>query len=356
MSSPFLLFRKPRSFDEVLCQGRAVDELRRRVQKNRHLPNLILHGPNGVGKKTLARLYAEAALCEGPSPEGIPCRSCATCGSLRDGGLSLGLIWVEGGARNLPDDLRKHARAGAYGERCMTIVTNAEKMSAEGYDQLLKVFEQSGTTFVLITEDPQRIRTAIRSRCIAYRMRKLEVSKARGVMRAALTSRHIEADSQVLNVLVALSKGRPGEMLRLLDRLAPDSELALSAVRKLFGLEWPIELATEWSSILRADIGGWEPPESQRRVVTTELARRIRALLAHAINELQNDADSNLETTGDAAVLHLDRTMTGSFEKELRNAAAERGLHPQQLVRHLAWFWSVYVPPVLVDPPPASPT
>lgn len=147
MASSGMLFSQPKSFNEILCQGRAVDELRRRVQNNRHLPNIILQGPNGVGKKTLARLYVEAALCDAPTTEGCPCRSCAMCGTLRDGGMSLDLIWVEGGAGDLPEHLKKHARMGAYGERCMTVITGAESISAKGYDQLLKVFEQSGTTF-----------------------------------------------------------------------------------------------------------------------------------------------------------------------------------------------------------------
>ena len=68
------------SFAAVIGQKHLVQELRERFQSGQHDRPLLLVGPVGSGKRTIARLYAKALLCEDRSemePRGC-CQSCST--------------------------------------------------------------------------------------------------------------------------------------------------------------------------------------------------------------------------------------------------------------------------------------
>jgi hypothetical protein len=64
------------SFATMVGHTKAVAALRERVLEDRHGTGIILHGPRGVGKRTLARIYARAVLCEGPPEAGEACKKC----------------------------------------------------------------------------------------------------------------------------------------------------------------------------------------------------------------------------------------------------------------------------------------
>ena len=70
---------RPKSFEEVLGQDELVSTLAKRVITKDHSRHIVLHGPEGSGKTTVARLYAKALQCEEPTPTGSPCQSCAPC-------------------------------------------------------------------------------------------------------------------------------------------------------------------------------------------------------------------------------------------------------------------------------------
>jgi hypothetical protein len=70
---------RPKGFDEVLGQKELVSTLAKRVTTKDHSRHIVLHGPEGSGKLTLARLYAQALQCVEPTPTGSPCQRCDPC-------------------------------------------------------------------------------------------------------------------------------------------------------------------------------------------------------------------------------------------------------------------------------------
>ena len=68
---------RPRNFDEVFGQSVPVRYLRSIV--GRRPRSVIISGPYGSGKTTLARIYAKAALCERLTKTGNPCDECDYC-------------------------------------------------------------------------------------------------------------------------------------------------------------------------------------------------------------------------------------------------------------------------------------
>ncbi len=350
------LLSEPTCFDEVLNQGRAVNELRRRVQRKQHLPSIVLHGPKGVGKKTLARIYAEAARCEAPTEQGGRCDKCSTCKSFKGSGEPLGFVWANGAGEGLPRALRKLAQVGTFGERPLFVVVEAEKITDEGYDELLKAIEETQTTFVFVTDLEKSVRAAIRSRCVNYLVKPLSSSATRQFLCGELAPQRASAASQVLDVLVAHTRGIPGEMIRVVRLVQSSADHSLDAVRGELELDWPLELAGAWARILRTDIDGWDLPEPLRAVPVNEQLRRVRALLLYAINEGDVGVELKGRSVTDAALLHRDKEFAKLLIGELNAAAAERGVSSRQLGAHLTSFWCAYVPPQhAFDPPAVAP-
>lgn len=75
---------RPRTFEDVLGQPRAV-ELLGRLAVDPAPSSVVIYGPTGAGKTTLARIYAQARLCEAPTTSGSPCLACSACASIDQG-------------------------------------------------------------------------------------------------------------------------------------------------------------------------------------------------------------------------------------------------------------------------------
>ena len=65
------------TFDDIVGQSTAVELLRRLLAGARVPHALIFHGPESVGKATVAEVFTAALLCEGDEPH--PCGSCQAC-------------------------------------------------------------------------------------------------------------------------------------------------------------------------------------------------------------------------------------------------------------------------------------
>ena len=165
---------RPKSFEEVLGQDELVSTLSRRVITKDHSRHIVLHGPEGSGKTTVARLYAKALQCSEPTPTGSPCHRCDAC--TFGGGLNYIEIDAERygnieHARYLRVYLRGHLGA-LVGERSAIVVKNADRLSGSAADILLKAVEEySGTTtFIFVLHEVSALQPALRSRAQAFRL------------------------------------------------------------------------------------------------------------------------------------------------------------------------------------------
>ena len=140
------LYRKyrPQGPSEVLGQDHVIRALSGAVREGRLAHAFLLCGPRGTGKTSTARILAKMVNCEsGPTPE--PCGSCDQCVAVRDG-QHLDVVEIDAASHGGVDDARdlreKAPTAPVQGREKVYIIDEAQRLSREAFDALLKVFEE----------------------------------------------------------------------------------------------------------------------------------------------------------------------------------------------------------------------
>src|SRR5947207_8717643 len=173
------LYRKyrPQSPGEVLGQEHVVRALVGAINEGRLAHAFLFCGPRGTGKTSTARILAKMINCEkGRTPQ--PCGVCEQCVRIRDGS-HLDVVEIDAASHGGVDDareLRERApTAPAQGREKVYIIDEAQRLSREAFDALLKVFEEPppGVRFVLATTEPHKMPPTIVGRCQRFDFRRI---------------------------------------------------------------------------------------------------------------------------------------------------------------------------------------
>jgi DNA polymerase III subunit delta' len=141
---------------------------------------LLIAGPQGIGKRTLALNLARGLLCEAPREDGQACGACASCGFVAAGQHPdfqlLELFETEDGETKAVNDIRiDRIRALTYwanltshrGRAKVAVIAPAEAMNVAAANALLKTLEEPPpwTYLILVAHQPGRMPATLRSRC-----------------------------------------------------------------------------------------------------------------------------------------------------------------------------------------------
>ncbi len=160
---------RPRNFDEVVGQEAVAEVLRQAILQNRLAHAYLFCGPRGVGKTSMARIFARTLQC----PEGdgaLPCDRCATCEQIFRGEDS-DVTEMDGASHRGIDDIRsliEHVQyAPTQGPYRIFIIDEVHMLTREAFNSLLKTLEEppAHVKFIFATTEPERIIPTVLSRC-----------------------------------------------------------------------------------------------------------------------------------------------------------------------------------------------
>src|SRR6476661_537821 len=197
-----------------------------RAMVSGHPPHaLLIGGPGGIGKTTLAIDLAAGLLCDDPDPAARPCRACRGC-RLVDRGIHPD-VQIRIGSRDHPEDgtIRRLALhlslLPVEGGARVAILERADRMGDDAQTALLKTLEEppAGVTIVLCADDEDRLLPTVRSRSARIRLGPVATRDIEAILSDAGV-----AEAPLAARLARISAGRPGAA-RILAR-APDAVAA----------------------------------------------------------------------------------------------------------------------------------
>ena len=220
------LYRKyrPQAPDEVLGQEHVVRALAGAVRESRLSHAFLFSGPRGTGKTSTARILAKMVNCErGPTAE--PCGVCEQCVRIREGS-HLDVVEIDAASHGGVDDareLRERApTAPAQGREKVYILDEAQRLSREAFDALLKLFEEppDGVRFVLATTEPHKMPATIVGRCQRFEFRRVPTETVAGHLTRVAEAESVGLTEGVAETIARESEGSVRDALSLLDQAA----------------------------------------------------------------------------------------------------------------------------------------
>lgn len=218
------LYRKyrPQGPGEVLGQEHVVRGLMGAVREGRLAHAFLFCGPRGTGKTSTARILAKMVNCEqGPTPE--PCGTCEQCVAIREG-QHLDVVEIDAASHGGVDDARdlreKAPTAPVQGREKVYIIDEAQRLSREAFDALLKVFEEppAGVRFVLATTEPHKMPATIVGRCQRFDFRRVPVPDVASHLLRVAGDEGIELDPEAAHAIARNAEGSVRDALSLLDQ------------------------------------------------------------------------------------------------------------------------------------------
>jgi DNA polymerase-3 subunit gamma/tau len=232
---------RPQTPAEVLGQEHVVRALTGAIREDRLHHAFLFCGPRGTGKTSTARILAKMVNCEsGPTAE--PCGTCAQCVAIRDGG-HLDVIEIDAASHGGVEDARelreKAPTAPVQGREKVYIIDEAQRLSREAFDALLKVFEEppAGVRFVLATTEPHKMPATIVGRCQRFDFRRLTLEALAEHLVHVSEQEGVRLEPSAAHVIARQAEGSARDALSLLDQASVLGDRAVDdeVVRALLG-------------------------------------------------------------------------------------------------------------------------
>ncbi|HHJ13852.1 MAG TPA: DNA polymerase III subunit gamma/tau [Gammaproteobacteria bacterium] len=283
---------RPRKFAEMVGQEHVLRALVNALDQDRLHHAYLFTGTRGVGKTTVARIFAKSLNCEsGVSAE--PCGQCAACTEI-DQGRFVDLIEVDAASRTKVEDTRELLDNVQYaptrGRYKVYLVDEVHMLSTHSFNALLKTLEEPPphVKFLLATTDPQKLPATVLSRCLQFNLKRLEPALIRGHLARLLEAESIAFEEGALRLLARAADGSMRDALSLLDQAIAfgDGHVNEAEVRSMLGT---IEHG-QVMQILRALAEGDAAALLDVVAGLAERAPDYEGLLAELLGELQQIA------------------------------------------------------------------
>ncbi|WP_430389444.1 DNA polymerase III subunit gamma/tau [Dyella sp. 20L07] len=213
---------RPRKFAELVGQEHVVRALTNALDTGRMHHAYLFTGTRGVGKTTIARIFAKSLNCErGESAD--PCGECAVCTAV-DAGRFVDLLEIDAASNTGVDDVREVIENAQYaparGRFKVYLVDEVHMLSKPAFNALLKTLEEPPphVKFLLATTDPQKLPVTVLSRCLKFNLKRLLPEQISGQMRHILGAENISYEDAAIAELARGADGSLRDGLSLLDQ------------------------------------------------------------------------------------------------------------------------------------------
>lgn len=233
---------RPKTFADVVGQQHILTALANGLRENRLHHAYLFSGTRGVGKTSIARLFAKGLNCvNGVTAE--PCGVCEHCKAIEEGNF-IDLIEIDAASRTKVEDTRELLDNVQYkpvlGRYKVYLIDEVHMLSRHSFNALLKTLEEPPeyVKFLLATTDPHKLPVTILSRCMQFHLKALEQSQIADHLGYILNQEQIPFESLALDKLANAAQGSLRDSLSLTDQAIAMSNgnITLNIVNEMLGL------------------------------------------------------------------------------------------------------------------------
>ncbi len=243
MSDTSVLARKwrPRNFAQLAGQEHVVRALTNALTQNRLHHAYLFTGTRGVGKTTIARIFAKSLNCL-TGITATPCGECSACVEI-DSGRFVDLIELDAASNTQVDSMRELLESALYAPTNarfkVYIIDEVHMLSKSAFNAMLKTLEEPPphVKFILATTDPQKIPVTVLSRCLQFNLKQLPPALIASHLKHVLEQEEIEFEQGALNLVARAAQGSMRDALSLMDQAIAFSsgKIEEAAMRSMLG-------------------------------------------------------------------------------------------------------------------------
>ncbi|GIU30628.1 DNA polymerase III subunit gamma/tau [Shewanella sp. MBTL60-007] len=213
---------RPATFEQMVGQSHVLHALTNALTQQRLHHAYLFSGTRGVGKTSLARLFAKGLNCE-QGVTATPCGQCSACVEIAEGRF-VDLIEVDAASRTKVDDTRELLDNVQYrpsrGRYKVYLIDEVHMLSRSSFNALLKTLEEppEHVKFLLATTDPQRLPVTVLSRCLQFNLKSLTLDEIVAQLGHILTAEQLSFEPSALTLLAKAANGSMRDALSLTDQ------------------------------------------------------------------------------------------------------------------------------------------
>ncbi len=233
---------RPQKFSEVIYQPHIVKILQNGLKTGNIHHSYIFSGMRGVGKTSVARIFAKALNCENPM-DGEPCGKCSSCIEITEGRFP-DVLEIDGASNRGIDQVRELRETIKYkplkGKYKVIIIDEVHMLTNEAFNALLKTLEEPppNTVFILATTEFHKVLPTVVSRSIALDFRRIPFSEIKNQLRNISDTEQIEVSDWALSRIAEVSEGSLRDSLSILEQISlyDDKKIKDETLNNILGL------------------------------------------------------------------------------------------------------------------------